>query len=443
MLGTPEFFAPEQIEGPKVGPAADLWSLGVTLFYALEGYSPFRRRGDQEPAATILAIVRDEPPRPQRQGPLADAILQLLRKEPSQRPTATQVASVLESILDKSPSPGQWRPSSTVNAFPRPGPDGHPRPRAGAQGAAKPHSPAPTKAEVNRLLGMPEREAAALLASYQPAMAGPLLRGMAVARPRTAASVLQILSSSQAAHAVDHLNPDIAADLLVAMPLSDAARILNRASVRTAAGVIMELPSSASAELVKAMRSERLAKVLEYVRPVIVADLVERVGEFSSTLLEQLSEPFREQVLRHLSRGRRVPARSRVSHALPSRAGSYDPAMDSRDAVVDVSNVCWSPHLPPVGRRMPLWHRLELVLAAWRELHGSRVRFTLVADESLVRVLDNVAEYRRLCNNGGIATHPVADSLILKLARDRGLHVITRDHYVDHRAGHPWIEKFS
>ena len=306
MLGTPEFFAPEQIEGPKVGPAADLWSLGVTLFYALEGYSPFRRRGDQEPAATILAIVRDEPPRPQRQGPLADAILQLLRKEPSQRPTATQVASVLESILDKSPSPGQWRPSSTVNAFPRPGPDGHPRPRAGAQGAAKPHSPAPTKAEVNRLLGMPEREAAALLASYQRAIGRPLLRGMAVARPRTAASVLQILSSSQAAHAVDHLNPDIAADLLVAMPLSDAARILNRASVRTAAGVIMELPSSASAELVKAMRSERLAKVLEYVRPVIVADLVERVGEFSSTLLEQLSEPFREQVLRHLSRGRRV-----------------------------------------------------------------------------------------------------------------------------------------
>ena len=58
------------------------------------------------------------------------------------------------------------------------------------------------------------------------------------------------------------------------MPLSDAARILNRASVRTAAGVIMELPSAASAELVKAMRSERLAKVLEYVRPVIVADLV-------------------------------------------------------------------------------------------------------------------------------------------------------------------------
>ena len=114
--------------------------------------------------------------------------------------------------------------------------------------------------------------------------------------------------------------------------------------------------------------------------------------------------------------------------------------MSTWDAVVDVSNVCWSPHLPPVGRRMPLWNRLELVLTAWRELHGSRTRFVLVADESLVRVLDDVTEYRKLHESGKLATRPVADSLILELACDRGLHVITRDHYVDYRALHPWIE---
>lgn len=114
--------------------------------------------------------------------------------------------------------------------------------------------------------------------------------------------------------------------------------------------------------------------------------------------------------------------------------------MDSWDAVVDVSNVCWSPQLPPVGYRAPLWHRLELVLGAWRELHGSDTRFTLVADESLARALDNAAEYERLRDSGELATPPVADSLILDLARDRGLHVLTRDHYVDHRVEHPWIE---
>ena len=120
--------------------------------------------------------------------------------------------------------------------------------------------------------------------------------------------------------------------------------------------------------------------------------------------------------------------------------------MHAWDAVVDVSNVCWSPLLPPVGRRTPLWHRLDLIRAAWRELHGSHTQFVLVADESLVRALDEVGEYRRLCRSGELATCPVADSLILEQARDRGLHVITRDHYVDHRIRHPWIgnspEKF-
>ncbi len=118
----------------------------------------------------------------------------------------------------------------------------------------------------------------------------------------------------------------------------------------------------------------------------------------------------------------------------------YDSLVGTWDAVVDVSNVCWSPQLPPQGRRTPFWHRLELVLDAWRELHGNGVRYTLVADDSLVRALDNPAEYRGLRDNGELLVRPVADSLILDLARDSGLHVITRDHYVDYRPRHPWIE---
>jgi len=115
--------------------------------------------------------------------------------------------------------------------------------------------------------------------------------------------------------------------------------------------------------------------------------------------------------------------------------------MSTWDAVVDVSNVCWSPQLPPAGRRTPLWHRLELILDAWRDLHGSGTRFTLVADESLYRALDVAAEYRRLYDSGALFTRPIADSLILEVARDHGLHVLTRDHYVDYRPQHSWIEE--
>jgi hypothetical protein len=120
--------------------------------------------------------------------------------------------------------------------------------------------------------------------------------------------------------------------------------------------------------------------------------------------------------------------------------GGYDRAVGTWDAVIDVSNVCWSPFLPPEGRGRPHWPRLGLVMDAWRELH-SGAAFRLVADNSLWRALgsDDAREFGLAVKSGQLVTRPVADSLILELARDHSLHVITRDHYVDHRAAHPWI----
>jgi FHA domain len=116
--------------------------------------------------------------------------------------------------------------------------------------------------------------------------------------------------------------------------------------------------------------------------------------------------------------------------------------MGSWNAVIDVSNVCWSPHLPPLGRQEPVWERLALVMAAWREQHGDDAQFELVADESLVRVLGpDTPRFLELKRSGGIRTASVADDEILALARDKDLHVITRDHYTDHRGQHRWIEQ--
>jgi hypothetical protein len=115
--------------------------------------------------------------------------------------------------------------------------------------------------------------------------------------------------------------------------------------------------------------------------------------------------------------------------------------MGTWDAVVDVSNVCWSPYLPPEDRHRPHWGRLELVLAAWRDLHPG-ARFRLVADDSLWRSLSkqDLREFRRLIGTGDLVTRQVADPLVLELARDHGLHVITRDHYIDYRPAHPWLD---
>jgi hypothetical protein len=123
-------------------------------------------------------------------------------------------------------------------------------------------------------------------------------------------------------------------------------------------------------------------------------------------------------------------------------AGLRFSAMASWNAVVDVSNVCWSPYLPPLGRQAPVWDRLGLVMAAWREQHGADTRLELVADDSLVRVLGPDARaFLELKRGGGIRTASVADDEILWLAHEGGLYVITRDHYIDHRAAHRWIDQ--
>jgi serine/threonine protein kinase len=102
-LGSPSYMAPEQIGAGGVGPATDLWSLGATLYFAVEGTSPFTGAN----AAAILQAVLNEPPHPVRlAGPLTDLLFALMRKDPSARPHADQVRVGLERLLG-SPFPTQ------------------------------------------------------------------------------------------------------------------------------------------------------------------------------------------------------------------------------------------------------------------------------------------------------------------------------------------------
>ncbi|MER7520098.1 protein kinase domain-containing protein [Streptomyces sp. NPDC126499] len=97
LVGSIDYLAPERVRGGDPGPASDLWSLGATLYAAVEGGSPFRRGS---PISTMQAVVTEEPPYPANAGALAPVIVALLRKDPEQRPSADEAERMLLDAME-------------------------------------------------------------------------------------------------------------------------------------------------------------------------------------------------------------------------------------------------------------------------------------------------------------------------------------------------------
>ncbi|MEV6679113.1 protein kinase [Streptomyces erythrochromogenes] len=191
VVGSPEYLPPERALGRPSGPESDLWSLGVMLYAAVEGISPFRQ---DTALSTLRAVVDDEPPAPTRAGPLAPVIAGLLRKEPAERTPAAEVAGALRDIAHEPdatttasrvlPAPTQTATAAIVETTGKTTPETTAETTAGAQAGTQAGTPTGTATAVTHV---PEETATATTKpSPEPPAGSPVAAGPPRRRRTTA-----------------------------------------------------------------------------------------------------------------------------------------------------------------------------------------------------------------------------------------------------------------
>ncbi|MFE3448087.1 serine/threonine-protein kinase [Nonomuraea sp. NPDC059194] len=99
--GSPGYMPPERLNGLPAGPPSDLFSLGASLYTAVEGRPPFHR---EMQAAVAAAVLLHDPPPPERAGrELGRLILDLLAKQPERRPQPREARERLTASVNTAP----------------------------------------------------------------------------------------------------------------------------------------------------------------------------------------------------------------------------------------------------------------------------------------------------------------------------------------------------
>jgi hypothetical protein len=106
VLGSPKYIAPERLFEHTSTVASDLWSLGATLYHAVEGRPPYLRSST---TGVLRALADTEPEPPRRAGALTPVLEGLLRRDPATRLTVAEVEVKLRKAAGvRRPSAGRW-----------------------------------------------------------------------------------------------------------------------------------------------------------------------------------------------------------------------------------------------------------------------------------------------------------------------------------------------
>lgn len=330
LIGSPEFMAPERMEARRPGDArqerqaaaSDVWSLGLTIFHAIEGFSPFRR---PDWAGMKRAVQEEDLPPMRRPGKLAGLVVAMLQKDPADRPDGKEVARVLREVVQGAVEPdgrhsyrvGRSRGDSYRYDAQQSGLQGQrarliagPPPFTGTlltprqlEDEIAVISRSGTDTGAQRLLDLAPADAAKVLSGCEPVPAARLIDKIAAGDPVTAGQLLKMLSESVVAVIFDHLSSSAAATILSAVTDAEGVRLTRLGSPRRVARAFEKALPGKVGEFLPAMGDTLAAKVLGHADADRVAAILATVhADLQRRLLWRFDTTFRLHVERFLRR---------------------------------------------------------------------------------------------------------------------------------------------
>ncbi|MEV0202727.1 protein kinase [Nonomuraea sp. NPDC050691] len=97
VIGSPGYTAPERARGEYTGPESDIWSLGATLYFAVEGRPAYERASIAE---TLAALLSENADPPTQAGQLGPVLTGLLHKDYKKRLNAAKAETMLRMVAD-------------------------------------------------------------------------------------------------------------------------------------------------------------------------------------------------------------------------------------------------------------------------------------------------------------------------------------------------------